>query len=162
MSVNQKASWSSSNTAIATLNVLGGVTGQSAGQVQISASYGGQTGSAQVSVQAQDALMVTASADQGELQVGHSETLWLIGYYGVASADTAQLGLVVTDQNGIVVSTSTPMNVSRGGSSFVISTTFTMPPNTTQVCRLAVLQIGDIKLTDGGGASTYPCRPVRQ
>jgi hypothetical protein len=162
MVVNPTANWSSSDTAVALLDAVGGVIGQSAGQVQISASYGGQMGSAPVSVRAEDALLVTASLDQGELQVGKSEMLALIGYYGVASADSGQLSLIVTDQNGIVVSTSAPMTVQKGGNFFEASSTFIIPPSATQVCRLAVLQIGDTSLKADGGSALRPCLPVRQ
>ncbi len=161
MLVNPTATWSSSDTAVATLDILGGVIGQSAGQVQISESYGGQMGSAPVSVLAEDALLVTGSLDQGELQVGHQEMLALIGYYGVASADSGQLSLVITDQTGSVISTSTPMTVSKGGSFFDVSSTFTIPPNTTQVCRTAVLQIGASSLTATGASDLHPCLAVR-
>jgi len=160
--VNSGATWSSSDPAIATLNVLGGVTGQSAGQALISASYGGQTGSAQVLVQALDALIATSSFNQGDQTVGSTETLGLQGYYGVASADSGQLSLAITDQNGTLITTSAPMTVPRGGSSFVLSDTFTIPPSTTQVCRTAVLQIGPNTLTATGSSDIFPCLPVRQ
>ncbi len=88
--------------------------------------------------------------------------LALVGYYGVASADNGQISLVITDQTGTVVSTSTPMTVPKGGNFFDVSSTFTIPPNTTQVCRVAVLQIGATSLTADGGSGLRPCLPVRQ
>jgi hypothetical protein len=86
--------------------------------------------------------------------------LFLQGFYGVASADSGFLTLVVTDQNGATVSTTQPKLETKGGDSFVLSTTFTIPVGATMVCRAAVLQIGSLTLTETGDASLFPCLTV--
>ena len=68
--------------------------------------------------------------------------------------------LVVTDQAGATVSTSAPLTVPRGGDSYLISTTFTIPTGTTRVCRTGVLQIGSTTLTVVPDVSLVPCFEV--
>jgi hypothetical protein len=111
-------------------------------------------------VQLQDVLRVTAAAYQGSFKVGTDVTLWLQGFYGVASADTGTLTLVITDQTGATVSTSAPLTVPHGGDRYLISTTFMLPPGTTRVCRAGVLQIGSTTLTVAPDVSLVPCFAV--
>jgi hypothetical protein len=160
--VTPSSSWSSSDPAVASMGPAGAVTGRAAGKAVASASYLGQSGSAQVSVEAQDVLRVEASAQQGTFRVGNSVTMWLQGFYGVASADTGQLSLVITSQNGAVVSTSGPQTVARGGDSFILSSRFTIPAGSTQVCRTAVLQIGSVVISASGASGLQPCIGVIQ
>ena len=54
-------------------------------------------------------------------------------------------------------STSAPLAVPRGGDRYLISTTFTLPPGTTRVCRTGVLQIGSTTLTVVPNVSLVPC-----
>ncbi len=160
--VSVSASWSTNDPAIATIDLFGLLRGRSAGQVIVSASYGGTSASTQVAVEAQDVLQVTSAAIQGIFSVGNAVMMAVQGYYGVASAGTGSLALVITDQNGTVVASSPPKAVPRGGDGFVLSDTFTIPIGTTQVCRTAVLQIGSITLTSTGSSELFPCVAVGQ
>jgi hypothetical protein len=84
----------------------------------------------------------------------------LQGFYGVASANSGRLTLVVTDQDGATVSTSAPLTVPQGGDRYLLTTTFTVPPSTTRVCRMGVLQIGSTTLTVVPDVSLAPCIAV--
>lgn len=156
------ATWSSSNPGVASFGAAGALKGLSAGQVVVTGSYQGRSASASVSVQAEDVLRVSASTLQGLFKVGNTVMMGVVGFYGVASADSGQLNLVVTDQNGAVVSASELQMVLKGGDTFVIHHTFTLPVNTTRVCRTAVLQIGSVKLTAAGPPEIFPCVDVAQ
>ena len=68
--------------------------------------------------------------------------------------------LVITDQNGSAIGTSAPQTLPRGGDRYLISTTFTLPPGTTRVCRTGVLQIGSATLTVVPDVSLVPCVAV--
>jgi hypothetical protein len=89
--------------------------------------------SAPLTVHVQDVLRATAY--QGSFNVGTTATLWLQGFYGVASADSGMLTLVITDQTGATVRTSALLTVPHGGDCYLISTTFTLPSGTRRVCR---------------------------
>ncbi len=158
--VSTAAVWTSSDPKIATSQGIGLFVGKADGQAVLTAAYSGQSASAQLLVHLQDVLRATASADQGTFKVGTTVTLWLQGFYGVASADSGTLTLVVTDQAGATVSTSTPLVVSHGGDRYLISTSFTLPPGTTRVCRMGVLQIGSTTFTVVPDASLIPCFAV--
>jgi hypothetical protein len=149
------AVWSSSNPAIASFQVTNGpvVTGLSAGQVTISATYQGVSGTTQLSVQAQDFVQATSYATQGAYKIGSTLTVTQEGCYGVASADSGQLTIVITDQNGAVIGSSAPQTKSRGGGSFVIPATFVIPAGTTQFCRGATLQVGGTTVMASGGCT---------
>ena len=73
---------------------------------------------------------------------------------------SGRLTLVITDQTGATVSTSAPQTVARGGDKYILSTTFTLPPGTTRVCRMGVLQIGSTTLTVVPDVSLAPCVAV--
>ncbi len=159
--VSAAAVWTSSDPNVATLQAIGGLfAGKSEGQATLTATYSGHSASAPLTVHLQDVLRATAAAYQGSFNVGTTATLWLQGFYGVASADSGTLTLVVTDQNGAPVSTSAPLTVPHGGDRYLISTTFTLPPGTTRVCRTGVLQIGPTTLTVVPDVSLVPCLAV--
>lgn len=149
--------WSSSVPDVL-VSLRGGIfMGKSDVQGTISGAYQGHTASVQVTATLQDVLRATASADQGPFKVGGTATLYLQGFYGVASADSGTLALVVSDQNGAMVSSSAPLTVARGGDRYLMSTTFTVPSGTTRICRSAVLQIGATTLTVIPAAALEPC-----
>jgi hypothetical protein len=157
------AIWSSSDPSVASFGNIGSLTGKSAGQVQVTATYLGSSLSAQVGVQAQDIVQADASATGGgSFRVGSTVSMTLIGFYGVASADSGLLNMVITDQGGGVVSATPLQVVPRGGNSFVITATFVIPAGTTQMCRAAVLQIGSVTLTATVPAALFPCVLVTQ
>jgi hypothetical protein len=152
--------WTSSDPGIATSLGIGLFVGKTDGRTTLSVTYSGQTVSAPLTVNLQDVVRATASSSQGSFRVGTTATMWLQGFYGVASADSGTLTLVVADQTGATVGTSAPLVVPRGGDRYLISTTFTLPPGTTQVCRTAVLRIGSITLTVVPDVSLAPCIAV--
>jgi hypothetical protein len=158
--VSTTAIWTSSDPSIARSEGIGFFVGKSAGQTTLSATYSGRTLSAPLTVLLQDVFRVTASAEQGSFKVGTSATLWLQGFYGVESADAGTLTLVVTNQDDAIISTSAPQTVPRGGDTYIISTTFTLPPDATRVCRTGFLQIGSKTLTAVPAASLVPCFAV--
>ena len=156
-----EATWSSSDPTIASFGPIGSLKGRSAGQVVVTASYQGRSESASVSVRAEDVVQVSSGGYQGTYRVGDTLRIIVVGFYGVASADTGQLNLVVTDQNGAVVSESEPRIVSRGGDSLVIDHTLTVPVGVTRLCRTAVLRIGPVTLTSTGSSQIFPCVEVQ-
>lgn len=158
--VSTSAVWTSSDPNIATSLGIGLFIGKSEGQATLTATYSGRSVSAPLTVHLQDVLRASAAAYQGSFRVGTTATMWLQGFYGVASADSGTLTLVVTDQTGATVSTSAPLMVPHGGDKYLISTTFTLPPGTTRVCRTGVLQIGSITLTVVPDVSLVPCLAV--
>ncbi len=157
--------WSSSDpniVSIAAVANAGSVTGRGAGEAVVSSELEGKRASATVSVRAEDFLSVSSAAIQGTFQTGQVVSMWAIGQYGVASADSAELNIEITNQDGTLVVAGTPQAVPRGGDAFVLTSTFTIPPGTTRVCRTAVLQIGATRLTAVGDASIFPCINVTQ
>jgi hypothetical protein len=160
VNVSTAAVWTSSDPAIAMSQGVGVFVGKSEGLARLTATYSGQSASALLTVHLQDVLRATATADQGSFKVGTTATLWLQGFYGVASAASGTLTLVVTDQTGATVSTSAPLTVPHGGDRYLISTTFTLPAGTTRVCRTGTLQIGSTTLIVVPDASLVPCFAV--
>lgn len=156
------ATWSSSDPGIATFGPIGSLKGMSAGQIVATGTYQGKSESASVSVVAEDVLRVLSGGYQGIFKAGNTLRIIVTGFYGVASADSGQLNLVVTDQNDAVISASEPQVVARGGDSFVIDHTLTIPVGTTRLCRTAVLQIGAVTLTAAGSSQIFPCVDVTQ
>ena len=160
VNVSFDAVWTSSDPDIATSEGVGLFIGKSDGQATLTATYSGQRVSAPLTVDLQDVLRATAAAYQGDFKVGTTATFWLQGFYGVASANSGRLTLVVTDQTGATVSTSEPLTVPHGGDKYILSTTFTLRPGTTRVCRTGVLQIGSTTLTVVPVVSLVPCVEV--
>ena len=69
--VNVEATWSSTRPDVVAVDPLGVVNGRSAGQAMVSASYGGRSATATVSVIAEDGLRIdTGQADQGDFKPG--------------------------------------------------------------------------------------------
>jgi hypothetical protein len=156
------ATWSSTRPELVAVDALGVVSGRSAGQAVITASDGGRQGSAVVSVIAEDALRIEAAADQGDFRPGNTVTMWLQGYYSVASADSGRLSLRITDQTGTIATTA-PRIVLRGGDFFLLSTTFVVPQNSSEVCRTAILEIGPVTIAEPtSNESGLRCLPIRR
>jgi hypothetical protein len=160
VNVSLTAVWTSSAPSVATSRGTGLFVAKSDGQTTLTATYSGQSLSAPLTVHLQDLITASASANGGIFKVGNTATMWLQGGYGVASADSGRLTLVVTDQDGATVSTSAPQAVPRGGDTYIISTTFILPAGTTRVCRTGVLQIGSATLTVVPDQSLVPCVAV--
>ena len=156
--VSFDAAWTSTRPDVVEVDALGVAHGNGEGTATVSASYQGRSARADVVVRAEDALKVTAAAEQGPFRAGNTVTLYLQGFYSVASADTAHLALEVSDQAFTVAVTG--MSVGRGGDTFVLSSTFQVPANATRLCRRVVLRIGNTTLVEPQPDSALACVPV--
>jgi len=160
--VSFDATWSSTGPEVVAVDALGIVNGRSAGQAVVSASYRGREGAAPVLVTAEDALRVRAAAEQGEFRPGTTVTMWLQGYYSVASAETGRLSLRISDQTATITTTS-PLTVAKGGDFFLLSSTFVVPQDSTQVCRTAILEVASVTIAEPkSNASALWCIPIRR
>jgi hypothetical protein len=79
----------------------------------------------------------------------------------VDSAESGQLTVHITNQNGALVAASDPQTVPRGGGTFGVWTTFTIPSGTTQVCKSAVLQIGSLTLSAAPTVESFRCNSIK-
>ncbi len=159
--VSFEATWSSTRPDIVAVDNQGIAKGVSAGQAAVTASYRGRDATASVVVTAEDALRIRASAQQGEFRPGMTVTMWLQGYYAVASAETGRLSLRISDQAGTIAATA-PSTVAKGGDFFLLSSTFVVPQNSTEVCRTAVLEVGSVTVAEPqSNASGLRCLTVR-
>jgi hypothetical protein len=146
---------------VVTVDGLGVVAGQSAGQAIISASYRGRNAAVPVSVTAEDALRIRAAAEQGEFRSGTTVTMWLQGYYSVATAESGRLRLQISNQAGPIHSTA-PSTVARGGDFFLLSSTFVVPQGSTEVCRMAILEVGSVTIAEPqSNDSGFRCISIR-
>jgi hypothetical protein len=153
--------WSSTRPDVVAVDDLGIVNGRSAGQAIVTASYHGREATASISVTAQDALRVTAAAEQGDFRPGSTVTMWLQGYYSVASADSGRLSLRISDQTG-PLATTPPSRVAKGGDFFLMSSTFVLPQRSVQVCRTAILEVGSVTIAEPtSNASGLWCISIR-
>jgi hypothetical protein len=125
------------------------------------AAYQARQAAAVIRVTEEDALRISSGqAHQGDFRPGMTVTMWLQGYYSVASAETGRLSLRVTDQARTVATTS-PLTVPKGGDSFVLSSTFVVPQDSVEVCRTAVLEVGAVTIAEPQSKS-FPlwCIPI--
>ena len=161
--VNPDARWSSSRPEVVAVDALGVVNGRSAGQAVVSASYHGREAAATGLVVAEDGLRINSGqAHQGDFTPGSTVTMWLQGYYSVASADTGRLSLRITDQAGIVATTA-PVAVAKGGDFFLLSSTFVVPESSIEVCRTTILEVGSVTIAEPNSkAFAQWCIPVRR
>lgn len=89
-----------------------------------------------------------------------SSMMPLQGNYFVASASRAGLSLLISNQDGRAVAVGNQRFVT-GGDRFILSLRFTVPPDTTRLCRAAVLMIGELRLSEPPpGRSIISCLPV--
>ena len=160
--VSFDATWSSTLPDVVDVDRSGVVAGRAAGEAEVTASYRGRAATTRIVVIAEDALRIKAAAQQGDFRPGSTVTMWLQGYYSVASAETARLSLQISDQTGTVTTTS-PAAVARGGDFFLLSTTFVVPDRSAQVCRTAVLEIGSVIIAEPqSNASGLWCVSIRR
>ncbi len=161
--VSFDATWSSTRPEVVAVDTLGVVNGRSAGQAVVSASYRGREATAAVAVTAEDALRIASGqAHGGEFTPGSTVTMWLQGYYSVASAETGRLSLRISDQTGTITSTS-PVTVAKGGDFFLMSSTFVVPQNSVEVCRTAILEVGAVTIAEPkSDASVRWCISIRR
>ena len=97
--------------------------------------------------------MVRAAAEQGDFRPGSAVMMSLQGYYSVASATTGRLSLRISDPSH-TIATSSSMTVAKGGDFFLLSATFLVPQESTEVCCTALLEVGPITI-----AGRHPMRP---
>jgi hypothetical protein len=159
VALGSTVTWTSSDPSVAAHQGIGIFLGKKDGQVTLTASDSGQTASAALSVQLQDVLRATAAAYQGPFAVGSTVTLTLQGFYGVASADSGTLMLLINDQTGNTIAASS-LIVPHGGDRYLLEIRFTLRPGTTRICRSGVLRIGPTTLTVIPDASLVPCFDV--
>ena len=161
--VSFDATWSSTRPEVVAVDSLGVVNGRSAGQAAVTASYRGRQGTATLLVTAEDALRIdSGQAHQGDFKPESTVTMWLQGYYSVASAETGRLSLRISDQTGTITATS-PITVARGGDFFLMSSTFVVPRESLEVCRTAVLEVGSLTIAEPkSNASGVWCIPIRR
>ncbi len=114
--VSFEATWGSTRPDLVGVDALGVIAGRAAGEAIVTASYRGRDATARIVVTAEDALRIKAAAAQGDFRPGSTVTMWLQGYYSVASADTGRLSLRISDPTGTITTTS-PMIVAKGGTS---------------------------------------------
>lgn len=159
--VSFTAAWSSSLPDVFAFGAMPGtVIGRAAGTATITARYEGLQASAPVTAELVDGLKVKAAADQGEFRVGTQVLMSLQGNYSVASASRASLSLLISNQDGRAVAVGDQRFVT-GGDHFVLTIRFTVPPDTTRLCRAAVLIIGELRLSEPPpGPSIISCLPV--
>ena len=79
--LNNLVAWQTSQSAIATINIQGDVTGVGEGVAQVSAGYQGVTGSTSVTVGPPALVGVTVSPNQSSLAIGESEQLTATGNF---------------------------------------------------------------------------------
>lgn len=160
--VSFEATWSSTRPDLVDVDALGVVAGRGPGEAVVTASYRGRNAAAAVAVTAEDALRIRAAAQQGDFTSGSTVTMWLQGYYSVASADTGRLSLRISGPTGTITTTS-PLTVAKGGDFFLLSSTFVVPPNSAQVCRTAILEVGSVTIAEPqSNFSGLWCVSVRQ
>ena len=161
--VSFEATWSSSRPDVVAVDALGVVNGRSAGQATVSASYRDRQAAATLVVTAEDGLRIdSGQAQQGDFSPGSTVTLWLQGYYSVASAEGGLLSLRISDETR-TISTTPPVAVAKGGDFFLLSSTFVIPENSVEVCRTAILQVGSVTIAEPKSKS-FPlwCISVRR
>jgi hypothetical protein len=161
--VSIRAAWSSSQPDNFVNEPFGGgVTAKVAGTATITARYEGLEASGQLTSELVDGLKIKSAWEQGEFRAGGQVTMALQGNYAVASAPTGRLFLSILSDNGNWQAAS-GATVVTGGDRFSLSMTFTVPANTTRLCRAAVLLIGDTRLSEPPpGPSSISCVPVVQ
>ena len=160
--VSFDATWSSTQPEIVTVDALGVVNGRSAGQASVSASYRSRQAAATLVVIDDDAIRIdSGQAHQGDFTPGSTVTMWLQGYYSVASAATGRLSLRISDQTGTITATA-PMTVAKGGDFFLLSSTFVIPRDSVEVCRTAVLTVGSVTIEEPRGNAPQRCIPIRR
>jgi hypothetical protein len=161
--VSFDSTWSSSRPDVVAVDATGVSTGRSAGEAAVTASYQGRQASAAIVVTEKDALRIASGQGHGgDFTPGSTVTMWLQGYYSVASAATGRLSLKISDQNGTIVTTA-PSTVARGGDFFLLSSTFVVPNDSIEVCRTAVLQVGSLTIEEPH-SKDFPlwCIPIRR
>jgi uncharacterized protein YjdB len=108
--ITSQVSWTSSNTAVATIGASGLATGVSAGTSTIQATQGSVVGSATLTVQAAALSITTTSLPAGSVNSSYSATLQATGGtrpYSWSTSGTLPPGLVLNASTGAITGTPT-------------------------------------------------------
>ena len=155
--------WSSARPDVVAVDSLGISTGKAAGEATVMASYQGRQATAVIVVTEEDALRISSGqGQQGAFTPGSTVTMWLQGYYSVASAATGRLSLKISDETAIITTTA-PLTVAKGGDFFLLSSTFVVPDTSVEVCRTAVLEVGAVTVAEPHSKTfSLWCIPIRR
>jgi len=140
--------WQTSQSAVATINTEGNVTGVSEGVAQVSAAYQGVTGSTSVTVGASALLSITVSPNQSSLPVGESEQLTATGNFSdgtvqnltqSATWSSSALGVATITAGGLATGVTTgTSSISATMGSITGSTTLTVTVTAPVLVSIAV------------------------
>lgn len=154
--VSQVAAWSSAPSEIAGVDQFARVTGKAAGAATVSASYGGRTATASVSVRAEDGLVVALGTTQGSGRVGETVAIGFSGWYSVVSAELGNVTVTMGSADGRVLSSSVRA-VARGGGPFALTASTPMAAGAGRICGTATLRISSTDLPATGPLSAPLC-----
>ena len=109
--LTSQATWTSSNTGMATINAAGLATGGSAGATTISAALAGVTGSTVLTVQSASLAIGTTSLPNGVMNVAYTTTLTASGgtlpYTWSVAGGSLPPGLTLSPNSGAISGTPT-------------------------------------------------------
>ena len=115
--LSSQVTWTSSNTASATINASGLATGVSVGTTTISAALTGVTGSTTLTVQTAPLAITTASLTNGTVSTAYSATLAASGgtlpYTWSIVSGSLPAGLTLNAASGAITGTPTTVGVSN-------------------------------------------------
>ena len=112
--VSALASWSSSASSIASVSLLGLVTGQTAGSATISVKLGATTGTCAVTVSAATLDSITVDVPSPTLPVGSTEQLVATGHYSDGTARDLTSAVLWTSDLHVVVTNVLTHGVATG------------------------------------------------
>ena len=148
--------WQTSQSAVATINTEGNVTGVSEGVAQVSAAYQGVTGSTSVTVGASALLSITVSPNQSSLPVGESEQLTATGNFSdgtvqnltqSATWSSSALGVATITAGGLATGVTT-------GTSSISATMGSITGSTTLTVTVTAPVLVSIAVTPGNASIT--------
>ena len=145
------ATWQTSQSAVATVNVQGNVTGMGQGVAQVSAAYQGMTASTTVTVGPPALVSISVAPNQSSLPLGESEQLVATGNFsngtvqkliqsatwsssGSTIASVSAAGNVVANATGAVTITATSGSVTG-------SANVTVAPPAVTALNLSLIHI---------------------
>ncbi len=135
--ITSQVTWSSSNTAVASINAAGLATAPAAGTTTISAVQGGITGTTTLTVQAPPSVS-TATLPNGTVGVPYSATLTATGgtapYTWAITSGALPAGLSLNTATGSITGTPTVAGVST----FTVQVTDSFVPAGTAVRNLSI------------------------
>ena len=135
--ISANVTWSSDNTAVATVNVIGRTVGLSAGTANITAAFGGQSGTAQLTVSSATLVSLAISPTQTILAPGSTITYQAVGTYSDGS--TQYLLANWTSSDSSIVSIVSPgIATGQQAGSATITATYGQPVVTSNTAGVVV------------------------